>query len=250
MAVPSTNILGVRVDLVDLPQTLQLIENFIDSGRPHQIVVVNVSKIVRAQYDDFLKKIINDADLVGADGVPVVWMSKLFKPEIPGRVNGTDLMEALVAAAAQKGYSVYFFGAEDDVINKVVAFYSKKYPTLKIAGARNGYFSEDEEIDIVKQIRKSNADIMFVGFGSPKKEIFINKYKYQMNVPVIHGVGGSFDVVAGKTKRAPVWMQKYGLEWFFRILQEPKRMLKRYLITNFLFIIFVIMKMLGIKKFE
>lgn len=91
---------------------------------------------------------------------------------------------------------------------------------------------------------------MFVGFGSPKKEIFINKYKYQMNVPVIHGVGGSFDVVAGKTKRAPVWMQKYGLEWFFRILQEPKRMLKRYLVTNFLFIIFVIMKMLGIKKFE
>jgi len=250
MAIPSTNILGVRVDLVDLPQTLQLIENFINSGRPHQIVVVNVSKIVKAQYDNFLKKIINDADLVGADGIPVVWMSKLFKPVIPGRVNGTDLMKALVATAAQKGYSVYFFGAEDDVINKVVSFYSKKYPALKIAGARNGYFSEDEEIDIVKQIRKSNADIMFVGFGSPKKEIFINKYKYQMKVPVIHGVGGSFDVVAGKTKRAPIWMQKYGLEWFFRILQEPKRMLKRYLVTNSLFIIFVIMKMLGIKKFK
>lgn len=250
MDIPSTNILGIRVHLIDLNTALPLIERFIQSRKSHQIVVVNVAKIVKAQFNNLLKDVINNADLVGADGVPVIWVSKLFKPKIFGRLNGTDLMGALVEMSAQKGYSIYFFGAADDVVKRVVSFYTKKYPTLKIAGYRNGYFSIDDEIEIVKQIRQSNADILLVGFGTPKKEIFIKKYKYEMKVPVIHGVGGSFDVVAGKTKRAPIWMQKYGLEWFFRILQEPRRMLKRYLMTNSLFIIFIILKLLGIKKFD
>lgn len=250
MDLPYTNILGIRVHLIELNTSLPLIERFIQSRRPHQIVVVNVAKIVKAQFDSSLKNIINNADLVGADGVPVTWISKMFRPEIPGRLNGTDLMEKLVALSAQKGYSIYFFGAEDDVVKEVASFYSQKYPTLKIAGYRNGYFSVDDEIEIVKEIRRSNADILLIGFSTPKKEIFIKKYKDEMNVPVIHGVGGSFDVVAGKTKRAPIWMQKYGLEWFFRILQEPGRMLKRYLVTNSLFIFFVILRLLGMKKFD
>ena len=250
MAISSTKILGIRIDLVDLSKTLQLAENYINLRNPHQIVVVNVAKIVKAQYNNLLKEVINNADLVGADGVPLLWTSKIFKPEIPGRVNGTDLMEALVKLSAQKGYSIFFLGSEEQVIQEVVSIYSKKYPTLRIAGYRNGYFSPWDEKNIVKCIRKSNADILFVAFGTPKKEIFIKKYKYELKVPVIHGVGGSFDVVAGKTKRAPLWMQKYGLEWFFRILQEPKRMLKRYLVTNTLFIFFVILNLLRLKKFE
>lgn len=250
MDLPYTNILGIRVHLIDLKTSLPLIERFIQSRRPHQIVVVNVAKIVKAQFDNLLKNIINSADLVGADGVPVIWVSKLFKPEIPGRLNGTDLMEKLVALSAQKGYSIYFFGAEYDTVKQVAIFYSQKYPTLKIVGYRNGYFLVDDEIEIVKKIRQSNADILFIGFNTPKKEIFIQKHKDEMNVPVIHGVGGSFDVVAGKAKRAPIWMQKYGLEWFFRILQEPRRMLKRYLVTNSLFIFFVILRLLRIKKFN
>lgn len=250
MDIPFTNILGIRVHLIDLNIALPLIERFIQSRKSHQIVLVNVAKIVKAQFNNLLKDIINNADLVGADGVPVIWISKLFRPAIPGRLNGTDLMEALVEMSAKKGYSIYFFGAEDCIVRKVVSFYTKKYPTLKIAGYRNGYFSSDEENEIVQQIRQSNVDVLLVGFGTPKKEIFIKKYKHEMKVPVIHGVGGSFDVVAGKTKRAPIWMQKYGLEWFFRILQEPGRMLKRYLMTNSLFIIFIILKLLGIKKFD
>lgn len=250
MDLPYTNILGIRVHLIDLNASLPLIERFIHSRRPHQIVVVNVAKIVKAQSNNLLKNIINNADLVGADGVPVIWVSKVLRPEIPGRLNGTDLMEKLVALSAKKGYSIYFFGAADDVVKEVVSFYSQKYPTLKIAGYRNGYFSVDDEIEIVKKIRRSNADILLIGFGTPKKEIFIKKYKDEMNVPVIHGVGGSFDVVAGKTKRAPIWMQKNGLEWFFRILQEPGRMLKRYLVTNSLFVIFVLIRLLRIKKFD
>jgi len=250
MVIPSTNILGIRINLIDLKTALPLIESFIRSGKPHQIVVINVAKIVKAQFNKYLKNIINNADLVGADGVPVIWVSKLFKPEIPGRLNGTDLMETLVEISAQKGYSIFFFGAEEHVIQKVVSVYNAKYLGLKIAGYRNGYFSSEEEKNIVKQIRNSNADILFIGFGTPKKELFIKKYKYELKVPVLHGVGGSFDIVAGKKKRAPIWMQNYGLEWFFRILQEPRRMLKRYLITNTFFIFFVILKILGLKKFD
>lgn len=249
MDIPFTNILGIRIHLIDLNASLPLIERFIQSRRPHQIVVVNAAKIVKAQFDRSLKNIINNADLVGADGVPVIWVSKIFRPEIPGRLNGTDLMEKLVALSAQKGYSIYFFGAADEVVKEVVSSYSQRYPSLKIAGYRNGYFSVGQEIEIVKKIRRSHADILLIGFGTPKKEMFINKYKDEMNVPVIHGVGGSFDVAAGKTKRAPIWMQKNGLEWFFRILQEPGRMLKRYFVTNSLFIIFVLLRLLRIKKF-
>jgi len=250
MELKSTNILGVRVDLVDLQNTINVVEEFIRSGKTHNIIVVNVAKIVKSIFDEKLKQIINNADLVGSDGVPVVWVSYLFKPKIPGRVNGTDLMERLVELAALKGYSIFFFGAEEYVVRKVVEIYSNKYPQLKIAGYRNGYFSKDEEIKIIHQINESKPDILFIGFGTPQKEYFVSKYKDILKVPVIHGVGGSFDVVAGKTKRAPIWMQKYGLEWFYRIIQEPGRMCKRYLVTNTLFIIFLILELLGIKKFE
>ena len=250
MVIPSTKILGIRLDLIDLQGTLNKTEQFIRTRKPHQIVVVNVAKVIRAQKNKFLKKIIDEADLVGADGVPLVWISNLFKPKIPGRVNGTDLMEALVKLSSEKGYSIFFFGAEESVIKKVVNIYSQQYPDLKIAGYRNGYFSKDEEKSIVKEIRDSGADILFIGFGTPKKEIFVKKHKEHLNVPVIHGVGGSFDVIAGKTKRAPVWMQKNGLEWFYRVLQEPARMWKRYLVTNSVFILYILLQLLGIKKYE
>jgi N-acetylglucosaminyldiphosphoundecaprenol N-acetyl-beta-D-mannosaminyltransferase len=250
MTIPSTKILGVRVDLVSLNQSLSIIDNFISSRKTHQIVVVNVAKIVKSIKDVFLKQIIDEADLSGADGMPLVWVSKLFGKPIPGRVNGTDLMENLIERSVNKGYRIFFLGAEQEVVKKVVHIYQSKFPKLQIAGYRNGYFSPQEESSIANEIGKSKADILFVAFGTPKKEIFIKKYKDIMNVPVIHGVGGSFDVITGKTKRAPLWMQKSGLEWFFRIIQEPKRMWKRYLVTNTLFIWYLLLKLLHLKKFE
>jgi N-acetylglucosaminyldiphosphoundecaprenol N-acetyl-beta-D-mannosaminyltransferase len=155
-----------------------------------------------------------------------------MKKPIPGRVNGTDLMERLVERAAQRGHSIYFLGAKLEVVRKVVQIYREKYPDLKVAGYRDGYFKPEEEQQVAEEIRASNADIIFLAFGSPKKEKFVSRWLYRMNVPVVHGVGGSFDVVAGVTRRAPVWMQNYGLEWFYRFLQEPHRMWKRYLLTN------------------
>ena len=222
----------VRVDKISLQDTLGCCDKFIRTRVPHQIVVVNVAKLVKAKTDRALRNIINDADLVGADGVPLLWISKYLGNPIPGRVNGTDLMEKLVERAAVKGYSIYFLGAKPEVVRKVVSVYTEKYPTLKVAGYRDGYFRPEEEDQAADEIRASRADIIFLAFGSPKKEKFVQRHLYRMNVPVVHGVGGSFDVVAGVTKRAPFWMQSWGLEWFYRFLQEPTRMWRRYLVTN------------------
>lgn len=250
MDIPSTRILGVRVDRIDLAQTLQRIDGFIKTRRTHQIVVVNAAKVVKAQKDAYLRQIIEDADLSGADGVPIVWVSRLFGEAIPGRVNGTDLMEKLVARAAEKGYRIFFFGAEEAVVSEVVRIYRESYPELQVAGYRNGYFTPQEERGIAEDIGKSQADILFVAFGTPKKEHFIRDHKDILKVPVIHGVGGSFDVVAGKTSRAPEWMQNFGLEWFYRFLQEPRRMWKRYLVTNTLFVYYVALAFFRLRKFD
>jgi N-acetylglucosaminyldiphosphoundecaprenol N-acetyl-beta-D-mannosaminyltransferase len=244
MAIAKAFFSGVRIDKVSLDETLTHCDQFIQSRVPHQIVVVNVAKLIKAKTDKFLRRIINQADLVGADGVPLVWLSKMLGNPIPGRVNGTDLMEKLVERAAQKGYSIFFLGAKPDVVRKIVELYRQKYPNLRVAGYRDGYFKPSEENEVVEEIRNSNADILFLAFGSPKKEIFVRNYLYRMNVPCVHGVGGSFDVVAGVTKRAPVWMQNCGMEWFYRFLQEPDRMWKRYLITNLEFVAVVLLELM------
>jgi N-acetylglucosaminyldiphosphoundecaprenol N-acetyl-beta-D-mannosaminyltransferase len=230
--IPSTRILGCRVDKVTMADTIGCVDRFISSGRTHQIVVVNVAKIILAMKDQELARIIDEASLVGADGVPVVWSSRLLGDELPERINGTDLMEILVAHAAEKGYSIFFFGAQQDVLDKTVDTFVSQYPDLRIAGKRNGYFSEQENDAVIQQIRGSEADILFIAISSPFKEKWVNDNLDRLGVGVCHGVGGSFDVIAGLTKRAPVWMQRSGLEWLFRVAQEPRRLIGRYVLTN------------------
>jgi N-acetylglucosaminyldiphosphoundecaprenol N-acetyl-beta-D-mannosaminyltransferase len=243
MTVEKTSFFKIRVDKVSLEDTLDRCEDFIRSRVPHQIVVVNVAKMVKARTDVELRRIIDNADLVGADGQPLVWLSRWFNNPIPGRVNGTDLMEKLVERAAKRGHSIYFLGAENEVVHEVIQIYRKKYPNLKVAGYRDGYFKPEEEADVAAEIRQSGADIIFLAFGSPKKEKFVADWLYKMNVPVVHGVGGSFDIIAGVTRRAPRWMQQCGMEWFYRFLQEPRRMWKRYLVTNVGFVLLVMAEM-------
>ena len=134
-------------------------------------------------------------------------------------------------------YKIYLFGAKEEVVCKVKSIFEEKYPNLQIVGFRNGYFTEADEDDIVKDMQKSGADMLFVAFSSPKKEYWVHKYIKQLNIPFVMGVGGSFDVVVGVTKRAPLWMQKCGLEWFYRFIQEPGRMWKRYFIGNAKFVL-------------
>jgi N-acetylglucosaminyldiphosphoundecaprenol N-acetyl-beta-D-mannosaminyltransferase len=202
--------------------------------------VINAAKVVNAQKDESLKNSIINCDIINADGQSIVWAARFLNNPLPERVAGIDLMQELVSMSSKKNYRIYFLGAKEEIVKKVVEIYFKTYGSQIIAGYRNGYFSRDEEKGIAEDIGKAHADILFVAMNSPKKEIFLNTYKETINTPFIMGVGGSFDVVAGFVKRSPVWMQKLGLEWFYRMMQEPGRMWKRYLFGNSAFIYLVL----------
>ncbi|HUH18894.1 WecB/TagA/CpsF family glycosyltransferase [Albibacterium sp.] len=239
---------GCPIHQLSMEQTIAIIDHSIENRIFLQHVVVNAAKLANMQKDAQLKESIINCNIINADGQAVVWASKLLGKALPERVAGIDLMENLVKLANQRNYRIFFFGAKEDIVRKVVDKYSDIYSPGIIAGYRNGYYSKEDEPEIAKQIADSKADILFVAITSPKKEIFINAYKDIMNTPFTMGVGGSFDVVAGITKRAPKWMQNSGLEWLYRVIQEPGRMWKRYLITNTQFIGMVIKYKLGLNK--
>lgn len=223
-----------------MDETINLINTSIINNTPIQHVVVNAAKMVHMQKDKELYDSVVNSDIINADGQAVVWASKFLNQPLPERVAGIELMQNLVKLAHEKQYKVFFLGAKEEIVKSVVDKYSDAYSSNIIAGYRNGYFNKNEEENIALHIANSKADILFVAISSPTKEIFLNKYKNIINTAFIMGVGGSFDVVAGKVSRAPLWMQKYGLEWFYRFLQEPRRMWKRYLYTNsvFLYLVF------------
>ena len=227
--------MGCQIDNLSMEETLQTVEGFIQSGKPHQHVVVNVDKLVKAERDAELRRIINECALINVDGMPVVWASRLLGKPLKERVAGVDLFEALMRRSAAKGWRVYLLGAREEVVSEVKRLYEIKYPGLVVAGYRNGYWSEAEEPGVVADIAAARADLLFVAISSPKKEHFLGQYQDQMKIPFAMGVGGTFDVAVGRVKRAPVWMQKSGLEWFYRFLQEPRRMFRRYFIEDMTF---------------
>jgi len=212
-------------------ETVQQIDDTVAMNRFTQHVVVNVAKIVNMQKDPQLAASVRECDIINIDGMGVVLGARILGHDVPERVTGVDLFYELLAMSARKGYSVYLLGAHDDVVNEAARRVKTLYPELKLAGYHHGYFWDDEE-SMVNKVRASGAQLLFVAITSPKKENFINRWREQLGVTFVMGVGGTFDVVAGKVKRAPIWMQKSGLEWLFRIIQEPRRMWKRYLVTN------------------
>ena len=224
------------VDTLNQSETLRIIEDRIRARETTQHVVINAGKICLMRKDKVLCDIVNNCPIINADGQSIVWASHFLGHRLPERVAGVDLMEKLIELAAGKGFSVYFFGATEDVVVRVKEFYEKKYPALKVAGYRNGYFKPEDDEEIIKNMLESKADILFVGFSSPKKEYWIRDHIDKVNIPFMMGVGGSFDTVIGHVKRAPMWMQKIGMEWFYRFIKEPRRMFRRYMIGNFQFI--------------
>ncbi len=231
------NILNTTIDNLTMQETLQVIDHAIHNSKQLHHVVVNAGKIVAMQKDLQLRQSVISSDVINADGQAVVWASKVLRKPLKERVTGIDLMENLVELAYKKNYKIFFFGAKEEVVSKVVKKYSDQYSKSIVAGYRNGYFNKEEEQEIARQIAASGANILFVAISSPTKENFLYQNKELLKeINFIMGVGGSFDVVSGKVKRAPLWMQKAGLEWFYRFAQEPKRMWKRYLIGNIKFI--------------
>jgi N-acetylglucosaminyldiphosphoundecaprenol N-acetyl-beta-D-mannosaminyltransferase len=227
--------MGVEAHPWTMDETLDTIENWVDQRRNVQHVVVNVAKIVNVQSDPELKSSIESCNIVNIDGMGVVWGARLLGHDIPERVAGIDLFYRLIDLSQRKGYPVYLLGARPEVIEKAVANLRERFPRLIIAGSHHGYFWDEEE-RVVDEIRASGAKLLFVAITSPKKENFIRRCGERLEVNFVMGVGGTFDIVAGISKRAPLWMQSAGLEWLYRVIQEPRRMWKRYLVTNIKFL--------------
>ncbi|MDW3686384.1 WecB/TagA/CpsF family glycosyltransferase [Cupriavidus sp. CV2] len=235
-------IFGVHAHALSMSETLDVIDQRLAAGKFTQHVVVNVAKIVNIQDDHDLAESVKACDIVNIDGMGVVWGARLLGHDIPERVAGVDLFLQLVARAAERQYPIYLLGAEQAVVEQVVAKLRRLHPDLPVAGWHHGYFWDDEEA-LVEKVRESGARLLFVAITSPRKENFINRWKSRLGVDFVMGVGGTFDVVAGKVNRAPLWMQRSGLEWLYRVIQEPRRMWKRYLITNSVFAFLLLRRM-------
>jgi N-acetylglucosaminyldiphosphoundecaprenol N-acetyl-beta-D-mannosaminyltransferase len=225
-------VLGCSIDRVGMQGTLARIEDLIAGGRYGQHMAINTAKLVSLRDDVRLRQIVQRCDLVNADGQGVIWASRLLGDPLPERVAGIDLMEELLALAERRGYRVYILGARDEVLEQAVDRIRERHPSLQLAGWRNGYFSRDEETDVCAAIRASRPHIVFVAMSTPRKEYFLGERGPELGAEFVMGVGGAVDVIAGLTRRAPALWQRLGLEWLFRLLQEPRRMFRRSAVTN------------------
>jgi N-acetylglucosaminyldiphosphoundecaprenol N-acetyl-beta-D-mannosaminyltransferase len=227
----TVRLFGVNMHAWTMEQTIREIDSRLRDQPFTQHVVVNVAKMVRMQSDLMLRDAVSSCDIVNIDGAGIVFGARLLGYSIPERVAGIDLFHRLLEYSEESGKSAYFLGAKPDVLEVAIANIRAKYPGLNIAGYHHGYFWDDE-MAVADYIRRADADLLFVGISSPMKEQFIDRWSEQLGVKFAMGVGGTFDVVAGKVRRAPEWMQKAGLEWLYRVIQEPRRMFMRYLTTN------------------
>ena len=232
---PVRMLFGIPIHAMTMPQTIDACDHAIQSRKRLMIGVVNVAKIVNMRRQPILGEAVLQSDIVLADGMAIVWASRALRQPLPERIAGIDLFEELLKLANQKRHSIYLLGATQRVMDRLVERITREYPALRIAGSRNGYFEDAEGEKIAMQVADAQPDMLFLGMTSPKKEVFLARYEELMDVPVCHGVGGSFDVLAGQVKRAPMLWQRLGLEWLYRVCQEPRRMWKRYLVTNTIF---------------
>jgi N-acetylglucosaminyldiphosphoundecaprenol N-acetyl-beta-D-mannosaminyltransferase len=234
-------ILGIPIDDVFMFETLDRIEQMVQAGRTtgrtHQVATVNADFVVRAQFDPELRYLLQNADLLTADGMPLVWGVRFLGASLPGRVTGADLVPALAQRAAERGLSIFFLGGQPGVAARAVDVLKKKYPGLQVAGVHSPPFSPilDMDTSFQEEIRSAQPDILLVAFGNPKQEKWIGMHGCRLGVPVMIGVGGSLDFIAGQFNRAPKWMQQSGLEWLYRLLQEPRRLFRRYAIDMAVF---------------
>jgi N-acetylglucosaminyldiphosphoundecaprenol N-acetyl-beta-D-mannosaminyltransferase len=244
-------ILDIKIHRYRLEDAMNQIEIFLKSCKKHQICVTNVYSVVMMQKDEEFRKANNSSSLVVADGMPLVWVSRLFGETIPERISGADLFYELCKCSSQKGYSFFFLGSTQTVLNKMCKNLKEQFPDLRIVGIYSPpykeIFSDSENLEMIKRINEVKPDILWVGMTAPKQEKWIYHNLDKIDVKIAIGVGAVFDFVAGTVKRAPLWMQKIGLEWLFRFMQEPHRLWKRYLIGNTIFL-WLVLKEIIYKK--
>jgi N-acetylglucosaminyldiphosphoundecaprenol N-acetyl-beta-D-mannosaminyltransferase len=226
-----SDVLGCGIDRLDMQQTVDRIDGVIASGGFAQHMAMNVAKLVTLRDDPRLREIVDRCSIVSPDGQGVVIASRLLGDPLPERVTGIDLMHNLLALAERRGYRVFILGARDTVLARAAKVIMQRHPKLELA-CRDGYFADDDVMDVCAGIRASGAHIVFVAMSSPRKEYFLGAHGERLGAQFVMGVGGAIDVMAGITRRAPQLWQRLGLEWLFRMLQEPRRMVRRYSVTN------------------
>lgn len=227
---PLADVFDWPIEPATMPQVVSLLRG--PSDHPRLIVTVNVALMWMASVDPRLSRIVQNSSLRVADGMGVIWSWRALGRRLPERVAGIDLMVELIAAAARDGRSIYLLGAKQEVLDHLTEILVSDYPGLKIAGSHHGYFVEGDHNKIVGDIKASGADLLFIGMPSPFKEFWAAEHLDEVGADLVMGVGGSFDVISGFVPRAPRPMQKAGLEWAWRLACEPRRMWKRYAVTN------------------
>jgi N-acetylglucosaminyldiphosphoundecaprenol N-acetyl-beta-D-mannosaminyltransferase len=232
-------IFGITIHPLQRSEFLSIIKSNIESGSQITQVGINSATVNEVVKNADFRRAINSADLVHIDGMSVVWALRRLGHKVPERVATPDLADDIMKMAQKENYSIYLLGAKEEILESCRINLEKNFPELKISGCQNGYYKPEEEHSVIEMINKVQPDILFIGLSSPKKELLFEKYKHELNAKYILGVGGYFDIISGHLKRAPKWMQNHGLEWLYRLIQEPRRMWRRYLIgiNQFLWIV-------------
>lgn len=239
-ATNKVQILETGFDPLTLAETVDWVSQLVKAGKRGYICTVNVAILMMMRSNQRLQNFVDNAALIVADGQPLIWTSQLLPSSLPERVTGIDLIDAIAQRAEAEGLGIYLMGGTTQVIGTAVLKMQSKYPKLKICGFDNGYFNESQAAARAEAIAQSGAQILFVGMGVPRQEIFLETNWEKLGVNLAIGVGGSFDVYSGIRKRAPFWVQQTGLEWLYRLVQEPQRLWKRYLLTNSRFMLEVL----------
>jgi N-acetylglucosaminyldiphosphoundecaprenol N-acetyl-beta-D-mannosaminyltransferase len=248
VALQRGSVLGCPIDPVTLREAVAAADTAIAGRSTCHHLAMNAAKLVRLQHDPELGRLVAEFDLVTADGQAVVWAGRMLGHRLPERVTGIDLMDGLLGLADRRGYRVFLLGARPAVVAEAAARIASRFAGLRLAGYRHGYFRPDEEEGVVEEIRGANADLLFVALETPAKELFLARNRERLGVSFAMGVGGAFDVIAGRRKRAPRALQRAGLEWLYRLLQDPRRLAKRYAVGNTRFVWLVVRAALGTSR--
>jgi N-acetylglucosaminyldiphosphoundecaprenol N-acetyl-beta-D-mannosaminyltransferase len=245
------NILGVGVSAIDMPMALETIEGWITRREPHYVCVTSVHGVMESHREESLRRIHNAAGLVTPDGMPLVWLSRLQGFSQVRRVYGPDLMLALCERSAAKGYRHYLYGGTNGIPEQLAAMLQQRYPGLRVAGTYSPPFrplSHEEDEQVVEMINEATPDIVWISLSTPKQERWMADHIERLTAPVLIGVGAAFDYHTGRKRQAPRWMQRSGLEWLFRLLMEPRRLWRRYLINNPSFVVLILLQTLGLRR--
>ncbi len=250
--VPAFRVLGVRVNAIQIPEAIAAMEEWIQIGaRTHFVAVTGMHGVVEAQHQPLFKSILADADLVVPDGMPLVWMGRWHGFGIRRRVYGPELMETFFKTTGSR-YEHFLYGGAPGVAELLANKMRNQYG-IRVAGTYSPPFRKltpDEEQEIIRMIQSTSPDVLWVGLSTPKQEKWMWAFRKRLSVPVMVGVGAAFDFHTGRTKQAPVWMREHGLEWFFRLVSEPRRLWRRYLIYGSQFVWNINLEILGLKRFN